>query len=90
MAMDPGDATANSGMSKAIYEAITSFLQDGIPPAQLPDVQKGWAKLSGAIATGVVNYMKSNLEVIGVNSTGQLQADGKTVNSSQSATGHVQ
>lgn len=65
MALDVGDEQATSGMSKAIFDALSKALAE--PP---PDVQTSWQKLSFAIATGVVAHLKSNLEITGVSCTG--------------------
>lgn len=92
MALDPGDANASSGMSKAIFDAMDAAMKDGIPAAQLPDVEKGWKKLSAAIAQGVVSHLKDHLDVTvsGVQASGTL--GGQTVNTTQtgSVKGQVQ
>jgi hypothetical protein len=91
MVLAAGDANAGSGLGKAIYDAINTALKDPIPSAQLPDVQKGWQKLSAAIAQGVVSYLVANMEIKGIQTTGTLGQDGKTVTASQSGatTSHV-
>jgi nicotinamide mononucleotide (NMN) deamidase PncC len=81
-------------MGKDIYDAVNAALKDSLPPAQLPDAQKGWQKLSAAIAQGVVNHLKANLQisVSGIATTGTLGNDGKTVKATQDAavSGQVQ
>ena len=83
MALDAGDANASSGMGKAIFDAMNAAMKDGIPPAQLPDVQKGWQKLSAAIAQGVVDHLKNNAQITvsGVQASGTLV--GQTVSTTQ-------
>lgn len=83
MAMSAGDANAGSGLGKAIYDAVNAALQGGIPTAQLPDVQKGWQKLSASIAQGIVSYVVANMEISKIQTTGTLGADGKTVTAAQ-------
>lgn len=71
---------------------MNAVMKDPIPAAELPDVQKGWQKLSAAIASGIVSYLTANMEITGIETTGTLGADGKTVDATQSGTttGHVQ
>ncbi len=70
MALQAGDAGATSGMSKSIYEAIDQQLSSALPPEALADVRPSWRKLAFAVATGVIDYLTSNAEVHGIQSTG--------------------
>ncbi|HET7872214.1 MAG TPA: hypothetical protein VFL42_06860 [Terriglobales bacterium] len=91
MALDAGDSNASSGMSQTIYDAMNTAMKDGIPPDQLPDVQKGWKKLAASIAQGVVNHLKANLEVTvsGVQASGTFNAQNITTAQTGSVTGQV-
>lgn len=65
MALEIGDDQASSGMSKAIFDALSEALSK--PP---PDVKTSWQKLAFAVATGVITHLKANLEISGVQVTG--------------------
>ncbi len=96
MALVIGSQTADSGMSKAIYDRVDELLSpplqaavdgagdDAKPGAQqaLDAARDGWRKLSFAIATGVVEHLLSNLEVVGVQTRGNVAA---TVNGATAA-----
>lgn len=73
MALDIGNQTATSGMSKAIYDQLDALLSP--PLAGMPDIEKvrdGWRQLAFAIATGVIGHLKSNMEVFGIQATGPV------------------
>ncbi len=72
MALEIGDQTAASGMTKAIYDKLNEMFQPKVPPANLADAQAGWRNLAFAIATGVVSYLLSNLEITGLTVGGSL------------------
>jgi hypothetical protein len=74
MALQPGDADASLGMSLKIYEKINEVLKEGIDQATLPDVQRSWKKLAFAIATGVIEHLKSDMEITGIQSSGSISA----------------
>jgi|GEM_PF-4584819 len=66
----------NSGMTKAIYDQLdtlmmTPSLKD-LKPEVLEMIRDGWRTLAFAIATGVVNHIISNMEVIGVETSGHV------------------
>lgn len=68
MALIIGDKNASSGMSKAIYDKIREVMEpiDGVTGQALEDLRNSWKKLSYAIADGVVNHIKANMEIHGV------------------------
>jgi hypothetical protein len=74
MALQPGNEDASSGMSQKIYEKINEVMKEGIGQATLPDMQKSWKKLAFAIATGVIEHLKSDMEIKGVQSSGNISA----------------
>ena len=97
MALVIGDVNASTGMSKAIFDELKNQLSGGIAPADLQNVEPSWKKLAFAIATGVVNHLKSNMEIQTIKTSGQINADVNnvlktiTVNTDQVAptSGHV-
>ena len=94
MALVPGSVAADSGMAKAIYDQIDVLLSPPLQKAvaaatgdaqkaaqqALDAAQDGWRKLSFCIATGVINHLKSNLEINGVQTSPKVNApvDGQT------------
>ncbi len=88
MALVIGSVNADSGMSKAIFdqvdgllapplqEAVDNAAEDARPHAQqaLDAARDGWRKLSFAIATGVIAHVLSNMEVVGVQTRGNVAA----------------
>jgi hypothetical protein len=109
MALQIGDTNATSGMSKAIYDQFDALLSPplaGMPPADLEKVRTGWRQLAYAIAKGVVEHIKTNMEISGIQTTGSVNVNVTgtvsgssvtgtgtgTVNTTQSGptTGHVQ
>jgi hypothetical protein len=72
MAMQIGDAGATAGMAKAIFDEIENQLSGGMSPGDLANVRPSWKKLAFAIATGVINHIKSNMEIFGIQSTGPV------------------
>ncbi|HEX2084699.1 MAG TPA: hypothetical protein VHF89_03380 [Solirubrobacteraceae bacterium] len=88
MALQVGSVDAGSGMSKAIFDQIDALLSppleqaveaaDGDVKAEaqqaLDRARDSWRKLSFAIATGVIGHVLSNLEVVGVQTRGDVAA----------------
>jgi hypothetical protein len=88
MALVIGSINADTGMSKAIYDQVDALLSpplqeavdnatgDAKPKAQeaLDAARDGWKKLAFAVATGVVNHVLSNMEVVGVQTRGNVNA----------------
>jgi hypothetical protein len=68
MALIIGNETASQGMSKAIYDKIRDVMEpiDGVAGEDLEKVRESWQKLAFAIATGVIEHIKSNIEVHGI------------------------
>ncbi len=76
MALIIGDINASSGMSKTIYDKIREVMEpiDGVTGQALEDLRNSWKKLAYAIADGVVNHIKSNMEITGIQTTGNINA----------------
>jgi hypothetical protein len=58
MALSVGDAGATSGMTKAIYDQLNATLSPDVPGPALPDAQAAWKKLSFALATSIIEYLR--------------------------------
>lgn len=105
MSLQIGNANATSGMSRDIYNEIEQQLSEGMEPEDLENVRPSWKKLAFAVATGVINHIKANVEIAGIQTTGDVSTTVQgtvsgtnvsgtgagTVNSMQSGptTGHV-
>ena len=92
MALDPGDANASSGMSQLIFAQMDQQLKDGVPPDTLEDVRKSWRKLAFAIASGVVQHLKTSMDVKGIQSDGNISVAISQVNGAAAtgtAAGHI-
>lgn len=86
MALNIGSVTADEGMSKAIYSQIDTLLApplinaveqaEGLAKAEaqkaLDGAREGWQKLAFAIASGVVEHLIANLEVVGIRAQGSV------------------
>jgi hypothetical protein len=58
MALSVGDAGATSGMTKAIYDQVNATLSPDVPGPALPDAQAAWKKLSFALATSIIEFLR--------------------------------
>jgi hypothetical protein len=88
MALVIGSETADSGMSKAIFDQVDTLLSpplqaavdsaspDAKPGAQaaLDAAREGWKKLSFAVANGVIAHILANMEVVGIKAGGAINA----------------
>lgn len=88
MALAIGSVSADAGMSKAIFDQVDALLSpplqeavDNATPEAKPNAQQaldaardGWRKLAFAIATGVVQHVIANMEVVGVQTRGDVSA----------------
>lgn len=79
MSLKAGDITAASDMSKAIFDQLDQNLltddeKNKINADDLKNIQDGWRKLAYSIAQGVVNYLEANLEIVGVQTKGNVNA----------------
>ncbi len=92
MALEAGTIDADSGMSKAIYDALHDNLKDGfLPDPPSTEVKDGWKKLSFCIATGVIEYIKTNMEINGIQTAGIIEDPANAVLvQNNDGTGHVQ
>ncbi len=69
MSLEIGNITANTGMSKSIYDQINTVLSpslDEMSEEGMEIIRESWQKLAFAVATGVVEHIKSNMEISGV------------------------
>jgi hypothetical protein len=104
MGLLKGDITASSGMSKAIYQEVDTLLspplQQAVDGAEgdakekaqeaLDKSREGWRKLSYAIAQGVIEHIKANMEIYGVQTQGDINTtvSGETDTSLSSPNDH--
>jgi hypothetical protein len=72
MALQAGDPNATTGMGQAIFNEIENQLSAGMKPEDLNNVRPSWRKLAFAIATGVINHIKANMEISGIQTTGPV------------------
>lgn len=86
MALEIGSEKADSGMSQAIYREVdrqlSPPLQQAVNSAQgeakakaqeaLDGAREGWKKLSYAIAKGVIEHIKANMEIRSVKTRGNV------------------
>lgn len=77
MALSIGDAQATSGMTKAVFDRMDAILMTveekaALKPADLEKIRQGWKKLAFAFSSGLVDYLRDNLEVIDVTVTGNV------------------
>ncbi len=68
MALIIGDESASQGMTKAIYDSMRNTLEpiEGMSEEDMKPIRESWRKLSYAIANGVIEHIKSNMEIHGV------------------------
>jgi hypothetical protein len=88
MALSAGDPAAGSGMTKAIFDQLDAMLSPPLQQAvdaasgdartaaqqALDGARAGWRNLAFAVASGVVGHLLANLEVRGVQTTGDVHA----------------
>jgi hypothetical protein len=88
VALQPGDVSASAGMSLTIYTHMNDVLKDGVPPDTLPKAQESWKKLAFAIASGVIEHLKSNMEITGIQgqATANLTVAGSVAGTAVSGT----
>lgn len=72
MAMQIGNEQASSGMAKAIYDMLDQVMKPTVPPDSLEDARNGWRKLAFAVASGVITYIKANMEISGIQGQGSV------------------
>lgn len=77
MALQIGDPNATSGMTKAIFDELDAKLmtqdeKNQLKPQDLESIRSGWRKLAFAVSTGIINYLKANMEILGIEATGSV------------------
>ena len=77
MALQIGDDDATYGMSKSIFDELEHQLSSGMTSEALGNVRPSWQKLAFAVATGVIGHIKSNMEIRGVKTKGNVNTDVK-------------
>jgi hypothetical protein len=77
MALQVGNAAATSGMTKAVYDQMNAFLSpplSDLPPEDLAKIRDSWKQLAFAISKGVIDHITANMEIGGVQTTGNISA----------------
>jgi hypothetical protein len=77
MALQIGTVSATSGMTKAVYDQINAVLSpplSDLPPAEIAKIRDSWKQLAFAISKGVIDHLKANMEIRGVQTTGNISA----------------
>ena len=77
MALMIGEPTADTGMSKAVYDQLQSVLEPdlgGLSAEARSQLRESWQKLAYAIARGVIEHLMANMEVVGIQSQGNVNA----------------
>ena len=77
MALIIGDQTADTGMSKAIYDQLQLVLEPALGEVSeevRSQLRESWKKLAYAIARGVIEHIMTNMEVVGIQTQGNVNA----------------
>jgi hypothetical protein len=77
MALQAGDQNATSGMAKAIYDHLVAVLEadlSGLEDEKKAPIREGWKKTAFAVASGVIEYLVANIEIVGVTCRGNISA----------------
>ncbi len=77
MAMEIGKIDAAGGMTKAIYDELETLLKPGLgdlSDEDLEPIRETWRKIALAVATGVINHIKANMEIKDVETRGNVPA----------------
>jgi len=92
MVLEAGNQNADTGMSNAIYKSIEQNLGPAFPDGPTGAVQNGWKKLAYAIAVGIVDHIKDNIEIKGITTSGKITQMNveTTFIQSDDGTGHVE
>jgi hypothetical protein len=75
MALNIGDQAASSGMTKAIYDQLQAVLEsdlEGLGEEEKAPIRQNWKKMAFAVATGVINHILSNMEIVGIKTRGNV------------------
>ncbi len=75
MAMEIGDIEAKSGMTQAIYDELATLLEPDLGDLgedDLEPIRQAWRKIALAVATGVINHLKENMKIKGVETRGDV------------------
>jgi hypothetical protein len=64
-------------MTKAVYDQINAVLSpplSDLPPAEIAKIRDSWKQLAFAISKGVIDHLKANMEINGVQTSGNISA----------------
>jgi hypothetical protein len=91
MALAIGSETADAGMSQAIYQELDKQLSPPLQKAvdeaagdakgaaqkALDGARESWQKLSFCVAQGVINHLIAHMEIVGIQTGGNVNAAGQ-------------
>jgi hypothetical protein len=92
MALIIGDQTADTGMSKAIYDQLQAVLEPAVGELSAEarsQLRESWKKLAYAIAKGVIEHIAANMEVRGIQTQGIVNGTVLVFTQSNDGTGHI-
>jgi len=80
MPLNPGNASATSGMSKLIFENIKDQMEpiDGVEGDALEKIRASWRKLAYAVSKGVVDHLRDEMELRDLSRVSAVQTTGNT------------
>jgi hypothetical protein len=82
-----GDRSASTGMAKAIYDQLRAVMEPGLgelDASALNAMRESWKKMAFAISKGVIDHIKTNMEIFGI----ETQGDVNTSVKGNTGTGH--
>jgi hypothetical protein len=77
MALTVGNQNATTGMTRDIYEQMRTILEPdlaGLGEEEIEPIREGWRKLAFAVATGVITHLRTNMEINGIQTRGNVAA----------------
>ena len=92
MPLFSGDQTAQTGMSKAIYDQLQAELEPALGEVSeevRSQLRESWKKLAYAIAKGVIEHITANMEVGGIQTQGNVNGTDVVSTQSNDGTGHI-
>lgn len=94
MAMEVGNLNAQSGLTRQIFEELRAVYEpdviDDVDGETLETLRAAWRKLAFAVAKGVVEHLRDNLEIHDVRTRGNVATEiSGTTAAADPAPGHT-
>lgn len=92
MALTIGDKDASTGMTKAIYDELWAALENDLKilgEDKLNPIREGWKKIAYAVSKGVIEHIKANMEITGIQTQGAINGVNVVSTQGNSGTGLV-